>query len=1153
MLPGFSGSLVTEYFAETFLREVFAGALGERTRDAAHRQFASWCRGPARQMGPVTTARGVHDTAAVPLTRILGFASARLLADSAGSFELSSLGEDTATPVLVVAPWSEPLEAVWPQAAGSVLSTGAAWCLATNGRHIRLIDVHRVVAGRFVEFDIESAVGDDAAFAVLWGLLRRESFVAPALVERAWRASATHAVGVCRSLRFGVLDAITELLAGFAGAAARGTSAGRTELAALHEQALTVVYRVLFLLFAESRGLVPLWHPVYRESYSIEALRDLAERPGRARGLWEALQATSRLAHAGCRAGDLRVTPFNGRLFAPTATPLAERARLDDEVARRVVLALSTAPRGAGAGRTRISYRDLGVEQLGAVYEAVLDYRPCMSPAPARPDEGRPQRRGRAQGIGTGRFRIRLEPDSGVRKATGTFYTPLAITTFLVRRTLGPLVEGLSPDAILSLRVVDPAMGSGAFLVAGCGFLARAYESALVAAGGCHASDISDADRRQFRRLVAQRCLYGVDRNPIAVQLARLSLWLCTLAPERPLTFLDHRLLVGDSLIGAAVEDIGKPPPGAARRGTGPARNAPLPLFDADQAHQAVLGVLPTRLRVATTPDDSLDVVREKERMVARLSGPASPLSVWKMAANLWCGFAFREGRRDANARLYPALADAILLGHSPLPDAIVERWLEEARADASTRRFFHWPLEFPEAFYADDGTPDGSAGFDAVIGNPPWDMVRDDNVGEDVRAAARADAGGLLRFVRSSGVYRAQGDGHANLYQLFVERAFHLTRPGGRIGLVVPWGLASDVGCAGLRRLLLDRWRIDSWIGFENAAAIFPIHRSVRFLLVTASSGGGTESLPCRLGERDPDVLDAPAETPGAGGGSRIVSVRRALLERLSPEDLSVPDVRSPADVSLLEKISATVPVLASPDGWGAEFGRELNASDDRRHFHGRRSGLPVLEGKHIEPFKVRVPCDAHHLPVSVARHLLDETRTYGRPRLAYRDVASATNRLTLIAAIVPSGCVTVHTLFCLKAPIARRDQEFLCGVLNSFVANYLVRLRVTTHVTTRIMARLPVPKPPAWSPFHETIADLSAYLADSPDPERDAAYRELQATVARLYGLTRDEFAHVLGTFPLIDESTKTAALAMFESRNLEKRGSGNAAVGEGRDPGT
>jgi hypothetical protein len=256
---------------------------------------------------------------------------------------------------------------------------------------------------------------------------------------------------------------------------------------------------------------------------------------------------------------------------------------------------------------------------------------------------------------------------------------------------------------------------------------------------------------------------------------------------------------------------------------------------------------------------------------------------------------------------------------------------------------------------------------------------------------------------------------------------------------------------------------------------------------------------------------------------------------------------------LSLLEKISATVPVLASPDGWGAEFGRELNASDDRRHFHGRRSGLPVLEGKHIEPFKVRVPCDAHHLPVSVARHLLDETRTYGRPRLAYRDVASATNRLTLIAAIVPSGCVTVHTLFCLKAPIARRDQEFLCGVLNSFVANYLVRLRVTTHVTTRIMARLPVPKPPAWSPFHETIADLSAYLADSPDPERDAAYRELQATVARLYGLTRDEFAHVLGTFPLIDESTKTAALAMFESRNLEKRGSGNAGIGEGRDPGT
>ena len=222
------------------------------------------------------------------------------------------------------------------------------------------------------------------SFAALWGLLRRESFDPPPLIERVSVASSRHAVGVCRSLRVGVLDAIGALLSGFAGALARKVDLSPPELDGLHEQALTVVYRVLFLLFAESRGLVPLWHPVYRKSYSIEALRDLAEVPGRTRGLWEALQAISRLAHSGCRAGNLRVTPFNGRLFAPATTPLAESGRLDDEAAKRVVLALSTTSGGTGTGRTRISYRDLGVEQLGAVYESVLDYRPRLVPAPRR-------------------------------------------------------------------------------------------------------------------------------------------------------------------------------------------------------------------------------------------------------------------------------------------------------------------------------------------------------------------------------------------------------------------------------------------------------------------------------------------------------------------------------------------------------------------------------------------------------------------------------------------------------------------------------------------------------------------------------------------------------------------------------------------------
>lgn len=1124
MLSGFTGSLVSEYFAETLLGEMFGAELGVETRRRAQSELVRWARTAGRRLGPVTSACGVHDLAGAPLSRILGFDPPVVVAGGDGRFVSCRLDGSAVALALVSAPWSESLDAAWRAASPHVVREGAAWCLATNGRLLRLLDVRRAVARSFVEFELEAAAADGALFSVMWGLCRAESFGASPLVERASAASARHTVGVCRSLRAGVLDAIGQLLASLP-VPAGGSTPGDSALDALHGQALTLVYRILFLLFAESRGLVPLWHPIYRDNYSIEALRDLAERPGRPRGLWEALQAISRLAHAGCRAGTLRVTPFNGRLFAPAVTPLGESGRVDDDAARRVLLALSTAPARGGGAPVRISYRDLGVEQLGAVYESVLDYRPRV----ARRARETPPARGRI-GRSAGpsdRPVIELAPGSGARKATGTFYTPRAITTYLVRRVLAPLVDGASPDEVLGLRVVDPAMGSGAFLVAACRFLADAYEAAVTNAGGCHPSDISDADRRGFRRLVAQRCLYGVDRNPIAVQLARLSLWLCTLAPERPLTFLDHRLLTGDSLIGASLDDVCRRPPGTNRGTRGGREQAALPLFDAEEVGPALRGVLRDRLQVATLADESLDVVREKERLLAGINSPSSPVSAWKAVADLWCGFAFREDLGPAGDRMFAALADSIRTGRSSLPPKVAARWLEEARAIAVAHRFLHWPLEFPEVFHSADGGAIEGAGFDAVVANPPWDMIRDDGNGGSASTRTRDETAGIRTFVRSSGIYRAQGEGHQNLYQLFVERAFQLVRPGGRVGLVVPWGLAADQGCAPLRRLLFDRTRVDAWIGFENTSAIFPIHRSVRFLVTTATAGGRTESLPCRLGLRDPDELDASSASPGAPGRFRdAVAFPRRLLERLSPGDLAVPDARTEADVALLEKIAATFPPLGSEDGWGAEFGRELNATDDRRHFVGRSDGVPVLEGKHVEPFRVRIPADVRRIPSEVARDLLGPNRAWNDLRLGYRDVASATNRLTLIAAVVPAGCVTVHTVFCLKTRLHRRDQDFLCGVLNSFVANYLVRLRVTTHVTTRILSRLPVPRPPAGDALFELVADLAARLRKSPVPERDEAYPELQAAVARLYCLTSAEFRHVLATFPLVEDATKEAS---------------------------
>ena len=233
------------------------------------------------------------------------------------------------------------------------------------------------------------------------------------------------------------------------------------------------------------------------------------------------------------------------------------------------------------------------------MYERVLDVdMPRSDAATTGSDRHRP---GRSRAGG----------HSQLRKQSGTFYTPQALTEFVVRRTLAPLVAGRSADEILALRVVDPAMGSGAFLVAACHFLAGAYEQALVEEGRAGSPDFDDAERANARRLVAERCLAGVDLNPTAVQLARLSLWLTTLASGKPLSFLDHRLRHGNSLVGAAPADLAR-----VRAHHGHREPAALPLFDdLDLEHslRRVAGPL-ADLGVAAATTPSTTCVRRRRR-----------------------------------------------------------------------------------------------------------------------------------------------------------------------------------------------------------------------------------------------------------------------------------------------------------------------------------------------------------------------------------------------------------------------------------------------------------------------------------------------------------------------------------------------------------
>jgi len=1094
MIAGVSGRLLSASFIRDLLPDI-GGC--ERPPATIMRGLTRWRERVDAAVGPASSARTIADVAVIPLLDLLDL-SVTSRTDDPGLTTIATAWQERRGPDVVVVPWNYPLSAVWRHTVRTAMRADARWALSTNGFALRLVDARRSWSREYLELDL--GVDDDSgggAAMLLWTFVRGAAIAADRpLLDRAIELSDRQGVEICQRLGRGVLESLTCLLEGLrAPHASRrhrsAASAGMDPFSSF-DQSLTVVYRVLFLLFAEARGMVPTWHPLYRDRYSLGTIINGLLEGKPSRGLWPAVQAICRLAHTGCRAGDLRVNAFNGNLFAACASATLNRVPIPDAAITRVMIALGSVP-ARGGGQRPLIYRDLDVEQLGSVYEQVLDYEPTP--------------RGAA---------TLLERTRDLRKASGSFYTPRQVTAHLVRTTLGPLVDGRSAEELLRLRILDPAMGSGAFLVAACRYLARRLEDALIREGRWHPSDITAAERSDLRREIASRCLYGVDVNPTAVQLARLSLWLATLAGDKPLSFLDHRLVCGDSLVGARPEDLLRQPPGESRRGR---RSDRLPLFELDGMRHVLDAAVRIRERLAVESDMSAAVVREKGVMLAALTARHTPLGRWLRVFDLWCAGWFWSGQPPIERSLFAELTDLLLHDRRTLPAATTTPLLQHAAAIAASRRFLHWPLAFPEVF-DDEANP----GFDAVVGNPPWDMIRGDSGGDTLRDARRVDAQRLTGFVRGAGIYRLHIQAHANRYQLFVERALQLVRRGGRIGLVLPSGAMTDAGTAPLRRCLFDAADVDAVTGLDNRHAIFPIHRSVRFALMTCTVGSPTDAVACRFGITRGDDLERPAAP---------VVLSRALLTRISgSDDLGVPEIAHPLDLVIVEGATARHPWLGAADGWHLAFGRELNATDDRQRFRAWRRGddqRAVLEGKQIEAF--RVSLDRCRFALKHGEVLPASAR---RARLVYRDVASAGNRMTLIAAIAPAGVVTTHTLFCLRTPLALDDQRVVCALMNSFVANFLIRLRVNTHVTVSLISRLPVPVVRRDDPRFSVLLTLARALLDAATPaEQCAEFVELQARVAQLYGLTEEQFARVLETFPLVDEGVRRRTLARFTQR--------------------
>jgi hypothetical protein len=385
---------------------------------------------------------------------------------------------------------------------------------------------------------------------------------------------------------------------------------------------------------------------------------------------------------------------------------------------------------------------------------------------------------------------VYLVTDKGERRTFGSYYTPDHIVEHIVRETLGPLCRALTADSgaasngadfaerVLSLRIVDPAMGSGHFLIRACQFLAEE-----IATNPHTAADpvlAGDATLAHWKRLVVERCLYGVDVNPMAVDLAKLALWLETVAADRPLTFLDHHLRTGNSLIGAKVNDLAALPGERGMYQEG---------FDAILARKLPVLLQPLAA-IRDLPSESIGQVKEKHRLYHQFRRAAGLF--WTLA-DLWVSAA---AGLDLEADSYHEALEAVDTARrfAALARNELNQWAEAAEKALDLP--FHWELAFPEVYFDGDHRRN-LAGFDAVIGNPPYEVLSERESGHDQSA--------LKAFIDATLAYRPSKGGKNNLYKLFICRALDLLADGGRLGFITPMPVLGDEQAAGVRAALFD------------------------------------------------------------------------------------------------------------------------------------------------------------------------------------------------------------------------------------------------------------------------------------------------------------------------------------------------------------
>lgn len=1098
-----------------------------------------------------------------------------------------------------------------------------AWVIVLRGTQIRLYPVDPSTGvGRkgqsetYTELDLALLNSNDSGYLEL--LFAAEALHPTGTVHQILKASSNFVVGLSERLRDRVyIDVVPDL----AVAVARHMEAnGEGDLDEAYHRTLLILFRLLFLAYAEDRGLLPYGR---NPRYDRHAVKTLAKaftddsQPAfdtESTDLWDQLLNLWDAVDVGKKEWD--VPAYNGGLFSknttthPSGAAIATMRITNTEIgpALRALLV----DLGNDGTQGPVDFRSLSVREFGTIYEGLLESSLSVAPVDLALDKDGvfvPAVSGRAVAVAAGQ--VYFHNASGQRKSTGSYFTKSFAVEHLLDTALEPaLSEHLARVKMLSdanepaaayetffdFRVADLAMGSAHFLVAAIDRIEARFTAFLTKtpipavtdelgrldkAAREHLGDQAELVEIEpsmlLRRQIARRCIYGLDINLVAVELARLAIWIHTFVPGLPMSSLEHSLIEGNSLTG--IGSLGE-----ALTALEPNRDAGQDSFFSEAIRE------------------TLNTAREQLVVVAR-SDEAQKSEVRQAAA------AYRKALTEAaDAKHLFDAAAAMRMNVIPLSPTVemavaaVTREPGKSRVEEALAALkpVHMPYRFPEVFLR------ASPGFDVVLGNPPWDevMVEEpkfwqryfpgvmglsskEQPGEikkyrderpDLVAVYEAEVAQVSDYRRAllTGPYPGLGTGDVDLYKAFSWRFWQLLRPGGRMGVVFPRSLLNGKGSKPWREELFDHGEFCSVATLVNTKRwIFPeVHPQYSVVLLSIAK-------PERHGDDRPVRIAGPFHSLDefAEGKDTLGAVSASGLRSWS-EAASFPLLPDNESVSVFTVLRAH-PRWDALGEWLLRPVREFDATNDRKTFDaGGPAGdrWPVLTGASFnlwdpdfgDPYAYADPdsvIDALQKKrrrqarlkssafLGMSPKIVDDPSTLPcqSARIAFRDIARATDSRTVLPALVPPNVVLTNKApYLLRRGGDERDEAYLLGVLSSLPLDWYARRYVEVGLNLHIFNALPIPRPNRDHPLRARIVQISGTLAAvddrytawadnvgvpvgaiRTDKERDALVAEVDALVALLYGLERQQLAHIFETFHRGWDNTvrREAALTYFD----------------------